>query len=72
MGSHRIEVRWVLEMSELNHCISMISMHQAGIKKNEGRTWRWSHRGRLWIAATAEPVDMKKQTENFDPMLDLV
>lgn len=41
-----------------------MSMHQpwaslliAGIKKHEGRSWYTSHRGRLWIAATAKPVD---------------
>lgn len=51
-----------------------MSMHQpwaslliAGIKKHEGRSWYTSHRGRLWIAATAKPVDPDevKVMQNF-------
>ncbi len=51
-----------------------MSMHQpwasllvAGIKKHEGRPWYTSHRGRLWIAATAKPVDVEevRQMEQF-------
>ncbi|KAF0973243.1 hypothetical protein FDP41_008450 [Naegleria fowleri] len=42
-----------------------LSMHQPwcsllvyGIKRHEGRSWNTSHRGRLWIASTAEkPTD---------------
>ena len=51
-----------------------MSMHQpwaslliAGIKKHEGRSWYTSHRGRLWIASTAKPVDPEevKMMEKF-------
>lgn len=51
-----------------------MSMHQpwasllvAGIKKHEGRCWYSSHRGRLWIAATAKSADPEeiKIMENF-------
>lgn len=51
-----------------------MSMHQpwaslvvAGIKRHEGRSWYTSHRGRLWIAATAKPVDTAaiKEIETF-------
>lgn len=43
------------------------SLVVAGIKKHEGRSWYTSHRGRLWIAATAKPVDPNevKVLENF-------
>lgn len=48
-----------LEMSDLGVCLSMhqpyASLLVAGIKMHEGRTWYSSHRGRLWIAATAKP-----------------
>ncbi|XP_076645075.1 activating signal cointegrator 1 isoform X2 [Halictus rubicundus] len=47
-----------LEMSDLGVCLSMhqpyASLLVAGIKMHEGRTWYSSHRGRLWIAATAK------------------
>lgn len=51
-----------------------MSMHQpwaslliAGIKRHEGRSWYTSHRGRLWIASTAKPVDPEaiKEIEAF-------
>jgi activating signal cointegrator 1 len=51
-----------------------MSMHQpwaslliAGIKMHEGRSWYTAHRGRLWIASTAKPVDPEevKHLENF-------
>lgn len=43
------------------------SLLVAGIKKHEGRSWYTSHRGRLWIAATAKPVDPNevKMMESF-------
>lgn len=43
------------------------SLLVAGIKKHEGRPWYTSHRGRLWIASTAKPVDVEevRQLEQF-------
>ncbi|EAT33331.1 AAEL014389-PA [Aedes aegypti] len=67
----KVQDKEFLEMSDLRHCLSMhqpwASLLVAGIKRHEGRTWYSSHRGRLWIAATAKPVDMEmvKQMENF-------
>ncbi|XP_062534457.1 activating signal cointegrator 1-like [Armigeres subalbatus] len=67
----KVQDKEFLEMSDLRHCISMhqpwASLLVAGIKRHEGRTWYSSHRGRLWIASTAKPVDMEcvKQMENF-------
>uniref|UniRef100_U5EU27 Putative regulation of transcription n=1 Tax=Corethrella appendiculata TaxID=1370023 RepID=U5EU27_9DIPT len=68
---NRVQDKEFLEMSDMRHCLSMhqpwASLLIAGIKRHEGRTWYSSHRGRLWIAATAKPVDMDlvKQMENF-------
>ncbi|XP_064618936.1 activating signal cointegrator 1-like isoform X2 [Lineus longissimus] len=54
----RIQDRQLQEMSDEGMCMSMhqpwASLLVAGIKKHEGRTWYTSHRGRLWIAATAK------------------
>lgn len=61
----------LLEMSDLKKCLSMhqpwASLLIAGIKKHEGRSWYTSHRGRLWIASTAKPVDAEeiKEMEKF-------
>ncbi|XP_053678379.1 activating signal cointegrator 1 [Anopheles nili] len=56
----RVQDKEFLEMSDQRHCLSMhqpwASLLVAGIKRHEGRTWYSSHRGRLWIAATAKPV----------------
>lgn len=43
------------------------SFNPAYIQRHEGRSWYTAHRGRLWIAATAKPVDMEevKRMENF-------
>ncbi|XP_050074585.1 activating signal cointegrator 1 [Anopheles maculipalpis] len=67
----RVQDKEFLEMSDLRHCLSMhqpwASLLVAGIKRHEGRTWYSSHRGRLWIAATAKPVcpDTVQELEHF-------
>ncbi|ELT87196.1 hypothetical protein CAPTEDRAFT_221890 [Capitella teleta] len=58
----RIQDRELREMSDEGSCMSMhqpwASLLILGIKKHEGRSWYSSHRGRLWIAATAKtPAD---------------
>lgn len=68
---NRVQDKELLEVSDMKKCISMhqpyASMLVAGIKRHEGRSWYSSHRGRLWIAATAKPVDPNeiKTIENF-------
>lgn len=58
---NRVQDKELLEISDLKKCMSMhqpwASMLIAGIKRHEGRSWYTSHRGRLWIAATAKSVD---------------
>lgn len=53
-------------LTELTDSRSCLSMHQPwasllvyGIKKVEGRSWQTNHRGRLWIASTAQPVSQE-------------
>lgn len=68
---NRVQDKELLEVSDMKKCISMhqpyASLLVAGIKRHEGRSWYSSHRGRLWIAATAKPVDPNeiKVIENF-------
>ncbi|KAL7032146.1 hypothetical protein ACKWTF_007234 [Chironomus riparius] len=68
---NRVQDKEFQEMSDLKSCISMhqpwASLLVAGIKKHEGRSWFTSHRGRLWIASTAKPVnpDEVKELEMF-------
>ncbi|XP_044306527.1 activating signal cointegrator 1 isoform X2 [Varanus komodoensis] len=54
----RIQDREIQEISDDGWCLSMhqpwASLLVKGIKRVEGRTWYTSHRGRLWIAATAK------------------
>uniref|UniRef100_A0A8C2Y590 Activating signal cointegrator 1 n=1 Tax=Coturnix japonica TaxID=93934 RepID=A0A8C2Y590_COTJA len=54
----RIQDRELQEISDDGWCLSMhqpwASLLIRGIKRVEGRTWYSSHRGRLWIAATAK------------------
>ncbi|NXW41958.1 TRIP4 protein, partial [Nyctiprogne leucopyga] len=54
----RIQDRELQEISDEGWCLSMhqpwASLLIRGIKRVEGRTWYTSHRGRLWIAATAK------------------
>jgi activating signal cointegrator 1 len=68
---NRVQDKEFQEMSDLKCCMSMhqpwASLLVAGIKKHEGRTWYTNHRGRLWIASSAKPVDQEeiKQLEQF-------
>lgn len=68
---NRVQDKELLEVSDMKKCMSMhqpwASLLIAGIKKHEGRSWYTSHRGRLWIAATAKPVDPDevKSMQNF-------
>lgn len=68
---NRVQDKELLEVADMKSCMSMhqpwASLLVAGIKKHEGRPWYTSHRGRLWIASTAKPVDMDtvKIMENF-------
>lgn len=68
---NRVQDKEFLEVTDMRSCISMhqpwASLLVAGIKKHEGRSWYTSHRGRLWIASTASPVDADsiKQMEAF-------
>ncbi|NWW61604.1 TRIP4 protein, partial [Ifrita kowaldi] len=54
----RIQDRELQEISDGGWCLSLhqpwASLLVRGIKRVEGRTWYTSHRGRLWIAATAK------------------
>ncbi|XP_053128774.1 activating signal cointegrator 1 isoform X2 [Hemicordylus capensis] len=54
----RVQDREIQEISDGGWCLSMhqpwASLLVRGIKRVEGRTWYTSHRGRLWIAATAK------------------
>ncbi|KAM6409577.1 activating signal cointegrator 1 [Rhynochetos jubatus] len=54
----RIQDRELQEISDDGWCLSVhqpwASLLIRGIKRVEGRTWYTSHRGRLWIAATAK------------------
>uniref|UniRef100_A0A6B2E759 Putative activating signal cointegrator 1-like protein n=1 Tax=Phlebotomus kandelakii TaxID=1109342 RepID=A0A6B2E759_9DIPT len=68
---NRIQDKTFLEISDQGLCLSMhqpwASLLVAGIKKHEGRCWYSSHRGRLWIASTAKPVNPEeiKELEDF-------
>jgi hypothetical protein len=55
---------------EADRSVACLSMHQpwagllvAGIKAVEGRSWPTDHRGRLWIASTAQPLDPADEAE---------
>lgn len=68
---NRVQDKELLEVSDMKKCMSMhqpwASLLVAGIKKHEGRSWYTSHRGRLWIAATAKSPDREEIQimENF-------
>lgn len=61
---NKVQDKEFLEMTDTKNCLSMhqpwASLLIAGIKQHEGRSWYSSHRGRLWIASTAKPVDMEE------------
>ncbi|XP_026565418.1 activating signal cointegrator 1 [Pseudonaja textilis] len=54
----RVQDREIQEISDGGWCLSLhqpwASLLVKGIKRVEGRIWYTSHRGRLWIAATAK------------------
>lgn len=68
---NRVQDKELLEIADQRCCMSMhqpyASLLVAGIKRHEGRTWYTSHRGRLWIAATAKPADSEEvqRVEDF-------
>ncbi|XP_064013217.1 activating signal cointegrator 1 isoform X2 [Pogoniulus pusillus] len=63
----RIQDRELQEISDEGWCLSMhqpwASLLVRGIKRVEGRTWYTSHRGRLWIAATAKRPSAQEISE---------
>uniref|UniRef100_A0A8D0GIP2 Activating signal cointegrator 1 n=1 Tax=Sphenodon punctatus TaxID=8508 RepID=A0A8D0GIP2_SPHPU len=63
----RIQDRELREISDDGWCLSMhqpwASLLVKGIKRVEGRTWYTSHRGRLWIAATAKTPSSQEISE---------
>ncbi|XP_075753593.1 activating signal cointegrator 1 [Pelodiscus sinensis] len=63
----RIQDRELQEISDDGWCLSMhqpwASLLVKGIKRVEGRTWYTSHRGRLWIAATAKRPSSQEISE---------
>ncbi|XP_019360091.1 PREDICTED: activating signal cointegrator 1 isoform X2 [Gavialis gangeticus] len=63
----RIQDRELQEISDDGWCLSMhqpwASLLIRGIKRVEGRTWYTSHRGRLWIAATAKRPSLQEISE---------
>ncbi|XP_069723300.1 activating signal cointegrator 1 isoform X2 [Phaenicophaeus curvirostris] len=63
----RIQDRELQEISDDGWCLSMhqpwASLLVRGIKRVEGRTWYTSHRGRLWIAATAKQPSLQEISE---------
>ncbi|XP_064390454.1 activating signal cointegrator 1-like [Halichondria panicea] len=60
----RLQDRTLQEMTDEGKCLSMhqpwASLLVAGIKTCEGRSWYSAHRGRLWIAATAQKPDQSE------------
>ncbi|XP_076443607.1 activating signal cointegrator 1-like isoform X2 [Babylonia areolata] len=62
-----IQDRELREMTDEGQCLSMhqpwASLLVAGIKIHEGRTWYTAHRGRLWIASTAQTASPEEISE---------
>ncbi|KAK2524625.1 hypothetical protein Q9233_009554 [Columba guinea] len=72
----RIQDRELQEISDDGWCLSLhqpwASLLVRGIKRVEGRTWYTSHRGRLWIAATAKrpsPQDISELQATYRMLL---
>ncbi|XP_065498105.1 activating signal cointegrator 1 isoform X4 [Caloenas nicobarica] len=72
----RIQDRELQEISDDGWCLSVhqpwASLLVRGIKRVEGRTWYTSHRGRLWIAATAKrpsPQDISELQATYRMLL---
>uniref|UniRef100_A0A6J0USP5 Activating signal cointegrator 1 isoform X1 n=1 Tax=Pogona vitticeps TaxID=103695 RepID=A0A6J0USP5_9SAUR len=63
----RVQDREIQEISDDGWCLSLhqpwASLLVSGVKRVEGRTWYTSHRGRLWIAATAKRPSPQEITE---------
>ncbi|XP_067327416.1 activating signal cointegrator 1 [Anolis sagrei] len=63
----RVQDKELQEISDDGWCLSMhqpwASLLIKGIKRVEGRTWYTSHRGRLWIAATAKRPSQQEISE---------
>ncbi|NXB36665.1 TRIP4 protein, partial [Eulacestoma nigropectus] len=63
----RIQDQELQEISDDGWCLSLhqpwASLLVRGIKRVEGRTWYTSHRGRLWIAATAKRPSPQEVSE---------
>jgi len=59
----RLQDNQLQEISDQGMCMSMhqpwASLLVHGIKKLEGRSWYTPHRGRLWIASTAQRTDQE-------------
>ncbi|XP_007426827.2 activating signal cointegrator 1 [Python bivittatus] len=66
-GRLRIQDREIQEISDDGWCLSLhqpwASLLVKGIKRVEGRIWYTSHRGRLWIAATAKRPTLQEISE---------
>ena len=63
-SNRRLQDKELQEMSDEGFCMTMhqpyASLLVLGIKRDEGRTWYSSHRGRLWIhAASKVPTDQE-------------
>lgn len=71
----RVQDTEIQEICDTGKCLSMhqpwASLLIEGIKLHEGRTWYHSHRGRLWIAATAKPP-IHEEVEEVQNMYKLL
>ncbi|XP_023704813.1 activating signal cointegrator 1 [Cryptotermes secundus] len=76
MNLHRrVQDRELIEMLDEGYCLSLhqpwASLLVAGIKLHEGRTWYTSHRGCLWIAATAK-VPMPQEIQDAEHSYEIL
>ncbi|CAH1397362.1 unnamed protein product [Nezara viridula] len=72
----RVQDRQVMEMTDNGACLSMhqpwATLLVEGIKVHEGRSWYTSHRGRLWIAATARVPTQEDIDDVLQPYQHLI
>ncbi|XP_003378294.1 activating signal cointegrator 1 [Trichinella spiralis] len=67
----RVQDDYITEIHDSGICLSVhqpfASLLIRGIKRFEGRSWYSTHRGLLWIASTAKPLnhEEKEQIESF-------
>ncbi|KRZ33813.1 Activating signal cointegrator 1, partial [Trichinella pseudospiralis] len=67
----RLQDDYLTEIHDAGICLSVhqpfASLLICGIKRFEGRSWYSTHRGILWIASTAKPLNHteKEEIENF-------